>query len=113
MKVTLEPDTRYHERQKENNHHQKKKTEASNSSSSHHKYSSSSSHKKKNFGVQKRDKPHSSLLNKDQKIMGAEKKEEPRRASVPIVVGSIVLRPVSKGLRTSLPIHDANFQARK
>ncbi|MBW0483125.1 hypothetical protein O181_022840 [Austropuccinia psidii MF-1] len=72
MDVTLELDTRYHERQKEKNNHQEKKTEAS-KSSSYHQNSSSSSNKKKNFRVQKRDKPHSSLLNKDHKLMGSEK----------------------------------------
>ncbi|MBW0494174.1 hypothetical protein O181_033889 [Austropuccinia psidii MF-1] len=66
MDVTLERDTRYHERQKE------KKPEASKSNSSHTQSSSSSSQKKKkNF--QKRDKPHSSLLNKDFKLMNSEK----------------------------------------
>ncbi|MBW0499404.1 hypothetical protein O181_039119 [Austropuccinia psidii MF-1] len=63
MDVTLELDTRYHERQKEKNHYQEKKPEAPRSSSSHK--------KKKNF--QKRDKPHSSLLNKDFKLMNSEK----------------------------------------
>ncbi|MBW0588427.1 hypothetical protein O181_128142 [Austropuccinia psidii MF-1] len=66
MDVTLELDTRYHERQKE------KKPEASKSIPTHPQNSSSSSHeKKKNF--QKRDKPHSSLLNKDFKSMNSEK----------------------------------------
>ncbi|MBW0527703.1 hypothetical protein O181_067418, partial [Austropuccinia psidii MF-1] len=72
MDVTLELDTRYHERQKEKNHYQEKKPEAPRSSTSHPQNSSSSSHKKKkNF--QKRDKPHSSLLNKDFKLMNSEK----------------------------------------
>ncbi|MBW0580157.1 hypothetical protein O181_119872 [Austropuccinia psidii MF-1] len=67
MDVTVELDTRYHERQKE------KKPEASKSISSHPQNSSSSSQKKKkNF--QKRDKPHSSFLNKDFKLMNSEKK---------------------------------------
>ncbi|MBW0472526.1 hypothetical protein O181_012241 [Austropuccinia psidii MF-1] len=35
MNITLELDTRYHERQKENNHHQEKKPEASKPNSSH------------------------------------------------------------------------------
>ncbi|MBW0536223.1 hypothetical protein O181_075938 [Austropuccinia psidii MF-1] len=65
MNITLELDTRYHERQNEKSHHQEKKPEASKSNSS------SSSQKKKNF--QKRDKPHSSLLNKDFKLMNSEK----------------------------------------
>ncbi|MBW0579426.1 hypothetical protein O181_119141 [Austropuccinia psidii MF-1] len=72
MDVTLELDTRYHERQKEKSHYQEKKLEAPRSSTSHPQNSSSSSHKKKkNF--QKRDKPHSSLLNKDFKLMNSEK----------------------------------------
>ncbi|MBW0573723.1 hypothetical protein O181_113438, partial [Austropuccinia psidii MF-1] len=96
--ITLELDTRYHKRQKE------KTPEASKSNSS-----SSSHKKKKNF--QKRGKPHSFLLNKDFKLMNSEKKEESRRAYVPIVVGSIVLRPVSKGLKTSLPNPPAVFPA--
>ncbi|MBW0577703.1 hypothetical protein O181_117418 [Austropuccinia psidii MF-1] len=72
MDVTLELDTRYHERQKEKNHYQEKKLEAPRSSTSHPQNSSGSSHKKKkNF--QKRDKPHSSLLNKNFKLMNSEK----------------------------------------
>ncbi|MBW0494466.1 hypothetical protein O181_034181 [Austropuccinia psidii MF-1] len=64
MNINLELDTRYHGTQKEKGHHQEKKPEASKSNSSHPQNSSSSSQqKKKNF--QKRDKPHSSLLNKD------------------------------------------------
>ncbi|MBW0585909.1 hypothetical protein O181_125624 [Austropuccinia psidii MF-1] len=69
--ITLELDTRYHGRQNEKSHNQEKKTEASKSNSSHPQSSSSSSQKKKkNF--QKRDKPHSSLLNKDFKLMNSE-----------------------------------------
>ncbi|MBW0529233.1 hypothetical protein O181_068948 [Austropuccinia psidii MF-1] len=72
MYITLELDTRYHERKNEKSHHQEKKPEASKSNYSHPKSSSSSSQKKKkNF--QKRDKTHSSLLNKDFKLMKSEK----------------------------------------
>ncbi|MBW0482438.1 hypothetical protein O181_022153 [Austropuccinia psidii MF-1] len=72
LHITLELDTRYHERQNEKSHHQEKKPEDSKSNSSHPQdYSSSSQKKKKNF--QKRDKPHSSLLNKDFKLMNSEK----------------------------------------
>ncbi|MBW0529819.1 hypothetical protein O181_069534 [Austropuccinia psidii MF-1] len=107
MDISLELDNSYHERQKE------KKPEASKSNSSHHQNSSSSSHKKKNFHSQKQDKPHSSLLNKDFKWKGSEKKEESGRACVLIVVGRIVLSSVSKGLKTSLPNHQAVFPARE
>ncbi|MBW0492718.1 hypothetical protein O181_032433 [Austropuccinia psidii MF-1] len=73
MEVSLEPDTRYNEKQKEKNHHQERKPEASKSNSSHHQNSSSSSHKKKNFHSQKGDKPRSSLLNEHFKLKGSEK----------------------------------------
>ncbi|MBW0479624.1 hypothetical protein O181_019339 [Austropuccinia psidii MF-1] len=72
LDITLELDTRYHERQKEKNHYQEKKPEASKSIFSHPQNSSSSSHKKKrNF--QNRDKPHSSFLNKDFKLINSQK----------------------------------------
>ncbi|MBW0514972.1 hypothetical protein O181_054687 [Austropuccinia psidii MF-1] len=70
MDVTLELDTRYHDRQKEKSHNQEKTPEASKSNSSHPQNSSSSSQRKrKNF--QKRDKPHSSLMNKDLMLMSS------------------------------------------
>ncbi|MBW0566008.1 hypothetical protein O181_105723 [Austropuccinia psidii MF-1] len=70
MDITLELDTRYHERQKDKSHHQEESPEASKSNYSHPQ-SSSSSNKKNNF--QKRDKPHSSLLNKKFKLINSEK----------------------------------------
>ncbi|MBW0502358.1 hypothetical protein O181_042073 [Austropuccinia psidii MF-1] len=72
MDLTLELDTRYHERKNEKSHHQEKMPEASKLNSSHQQNSSSSSQKKqKNF--QKWDKPHSSFLNKDFKLINSEK----------------------------------------
>ncbi|MBW0505460.1 hypothetical protein O181_045175 [Austropuccinia psidii MF-1] len=65
MELTLELDTRYHQRQKEKSHHQKKNPEASKSN-----YLCSSQKKKKNF--QKSEKPHSYLLNKYFKLMNSE-----------------------------------------
>ncbi|MBW0494908.1 hypothetical protein O181_034623 [Austropuccinia psidii MF-1] len=106
MDITLELYTRYHDGQKEKSHHQEKNPEASKSNSSHPQSSSSSNQKK-------RDKTHSSLLKKDFKLMNSEKKEESRKAYVPIVVGSIILSVVSKGLKTSLPNPQANFPARE
>ncbi|MBW0586051.1 hypothetical protein O181_125766 [Austropuccinia psidii MF-1] len=75
MDVTLKLDTRYHERKKEKNHYQEKKPEAPRSITSHPQSSSSSSRKKKN-NFQNREKPYSSLLNKDFKLM---KSEQERR----------------------------------
>ncbi|MBW0514032.1 hypothetical protein O181_053747 [Austropuccinia psidii MF-1] len=74
MDVTLEIDTRYHQRQKEKGNYQEKKPEASKSNSSNHQNSSSSSQKKNNnFHPQKMENPHSSLLNKDFKLLGSQK----------------------------------------
>ncbi|MBW0566563.1 hypothetical protein O181_106278 [Austropuccinia psidii MF-1] len=77
MEITLELDPRYNERQNEKSHHQEKTPEASKSNSSHPQNSSSSSQKKKKK-FQKRDKPHSSLLNKDFKLMNSEKERRNR-----------------------------------
>ncbi|MBW0535883.1 hypothetical protein O181_075598 [Austropuccinia psidii MF-1] len=72
MDITLELDTSYHERQKENSNHKDKRPEASKSNSSHPQDSSSSNQKKKkNF--KEREKPHSSLLNRDFKLINSEK----------------------------------------
>ncbi|MBW0552436.1 hypothetical protein O181_092151 [Austropuccinia psidii MF-1] len=73
MDVTLELDTRSHERQKEKSHYQDKKPETSNSNSSDPQASSSSRNKKK------KDKPHASLLKKDFKLLNSEKE---RRGSM-------------------------------
>ncbi|MBW0514817.1 hypothetical protein O181_054532 [Austropuccinia psidii MF-1] len=74
MDITLELDNRYHKRQKEKSHFQENDPEASKPISSHRQNSSSSNQKKKkNFHFQKREKPHSSLLNKKSKLMGCEK----------------------------------------
>ncbi|MBW0482478.1 hypothetical protein O181_022193 [Austropuccinia psidii MF-1] len=79
MDITLELDTRYHERQKEKGIHQEKNppVTGSNSSRPHQDSSSKRPHHKKNkkgkqFQVPK-DKPHSALVNKDNKLIGSEK----------------------------------------
>ncbi|MBW0515184.1 hypothetical protein O181_054899 [Austropuccinia psidii MF-1] len=62
----------YHEKQNEKSNNQEKKPESSKSNSSHpHNSSSSNQMKKKNF--QKRDEPHSSLLDKYFRLMNSEK----------------------------------------
>ncbi|MBW0512772.1 hypothetical protein O181_052487 [Austropuccinia psidii MF-1] len=79
MDITLGLDTRYHERQKEKGSNQEKKPPATGSNSSRPpQYSSSKRpHHKKNKKGKKvqasKDKPHSSLLNKDNKLIGSEK----------------------------------------
>ncbi|MBW0559384.1 hypothetical protein O181_099099 [Austropuccinia psidii MF-1] len=79
MDITLELDTRYHERQKEKGSHQEKKPPFTGSSSSRPPQDSSSKrpHSNKNKKGKKlqasKDKPHSALLNKDNKLIGSEK----------------------------------------
>ncbi|MBW0493897.1 hypothetical protein O181_033612 [Austropuccinia psidii MF-1] len=79
MDITLELDTRYHERQEEKGSHQEKKLPVTGSNffrpsqelsfkKPHHKKSK----KGKYFQVSK-DKPHSALLNKDSKLIASEK----------------------------------------
>ncbi|MBW0464698.1 hypothetical protein O181_004413 [Austropuccinia psidii MF-1] len=72
MDITLELDTRYHERKKERNNCQEKKPEAS-KSVYYHPQISISSNQKKTFHFQQRDKPHSSFLNRNFKFTGSVK----------------------------------------
>ncbi|MBW0527860.1 hypothetical protein O181_067575 [Austropuccinia psidii MF-1] len=77
--ITLELDTRYHERQKEKGSHQEKKPPVTGSNSSRPPGDSSSKrphHKKNKKGKQfqvSKDKPHSALLDKDNKLIDSEK----------------------------------------
>ncbi|MBW0567046.1 hypothetical protein O181_106761 [Austropuccinia psidii MF-1] len=79
MEIILELDIRYHERQKEKGSHQEKKPPATGSNYSRPPQDSSSKrphHKKNRKGKQfqaLKDKPHSALLNKDNKLIGSEK----------------------------------------
>ncbi|MBW0532522.1 hypothetical protein O181_072237 [Austropuccinia psidii MF-1] len=79
MDITLELDTRYHERQKEKGGHQEKKPPVTGSHFSRPPQDSHSKrpdHKKNKKGKQfqpSKDKLHSSLLNMDNKLVGSEK----------------------------------------
>ncbi|MBW0544439.1 hypothetical protein O181_084154 [Austropuccinia psidii MF-1] len=73
------PDTRYHERKKEKGSNQENKPPVTGSNSSRppqESYSRRPHHKKNKKGKQfqaSKDKPHSALLNKDNKLIGPEK----------------------------------------
>ncbi|MBW0511343.1 hypothetical protein O181_051058 [Austropuccinia psidii MF-1] len=79
MDITLELDTRYHERQKEKGSHQENKhpvTASNFSRPPQDSYSKRPHHKKNKKGKQfqiSKDKPHSALLNKENKLIGSEK----------------------------------------
>ncbi|MBW0531028.1 hypothetical protein O181_070743 [Austropuccinia psidii MF-1] len=105
--ITLELDTRYHESQKEKIHHQEKNPEASNSSSSCPQYSSSSSAKKKKF--QKRDKPHSSLLNKYFNLMNSEDKRRIKEGLCTYCGGKHTLESFFKKRKNKLSQQSGNF----
>ncbi|MBW0510556.1 hypothetical protein O181_050271 [Austropuccinia psidii MF-1] len=76
--VTLELDTRYHERQKERGGHQEKNPPVPGSNPSRPPQGSSSkrpNHKKNKKGKKfqaSKDKPHAALLNKANKLIGSE-----------------------------------------
>ncbi|MBW0568902.1 hypothetical protein O181_108617 [Austropuccinia psidii MF-1] len=79
MDITLELDTRYHERQKEKGSHQEKKPHVTGFNPSRPPQESSlkrpyhkNNKKSKQFQASK-DKPHSALLNRDNKLIGSEK----------------------------------------
>ncbi|MBW0570793.1 hypothetical protein O181_110508 [Austropuccinia psidii MF-1] len=78
MNLTLELDTRYHDRQREKGSHQEKNppVTGSNSSRPHHK-----KNKGKQFKASK-DKSHYALLNKENKLIGSEKGEEDQRRAM-------------------------------
>ncbi|MBW0522762.1 hypothetical protein O181_062477 [Austropuccinia psidii MF-1] len=79
MEVTLKLDTRYHERQKEKGGNQEKKPPVTGSNFSRPPQDSSLKgphHKKNKKGKQfqvSKDKPHSALINKDNKLICSEK----------------------------------------
>ncbi|MBW0509101.1 hypothetical protein O181_048816 [Austropuccinia psidii MF-1] len=79
MEITLEMDNRYHERQKEKGSHQEKEPPTSGSNPSKPPQISSSKkpyHRKNNKGKDfqvSKDKPHSALLTKDNKLIGSER----------------------------------------
>ncbi|MBW0500669.1 hypothetical protein O181_040384 [Austropuccinia psidii MF-1] len=79
MDITLEVDTRYHERQKEKGSHQEKKPPVTRSNPSRPPQDSSSKnahHKNNTKGKQfqaSKGNPHSALLNKDNNLIGSEK----------------------------------------
>ncbi|MBW0548306.1 hypothetical protein O181_088021 [Austropuccinia psidii MF-1] len=79
MEITLELDTRYQERQKEKGSHQEKKPPFTGSNSSRPPQDSSSKrphHKNNKKGKQfqaSKEKVHSALLNKENKLISSEK----------------------------------------
>ncbi|MBW0589160.1 hypothetical protein O181_128875 [Austropuccinia psidii MF-1] len=79
MDITLELDTRYHEEQKEKGRHQEKKPPVTGFNYSRPPQDSSSKrphHKKNKKGKQfqaSKEKPHSAMLNKDNKLIDSEK----------------------------------------
>ncbi|MBW0581503.1 hypothetical protein O181_121218 [Austropuccinia psidii MF-1] len=109
MDLSLELDTRYHERQKEKKNHQEKKPEASKSKSSNHQNSSSSSHKKKNFHSQKWEKPNSSLLNKDFKLKCSEKEIRIKEGLCTYCGGKHSLEPCFKRPQNNLTQPSGSF----
>ncbi|MBW0547751.1 hypothetical protein O181_087466 [Austropuccinia psidii MF-1] len=102
MDITLELYNRYHERQKEKGRNQEKKTPVTGSTSSRPPQDSFSKgpHHKKNTKGKKfqasKDKPHSYLLNKDNKLTGFEKERRIKKGLCTYCRGN---HPVEKFLK--------------
>ncbi|MBW0463511.1 hypothetical protein O181_003226 [Austropuccinia psidii MF-1] len=107
MDITLESDTRYHEKQKEKGIHQEKKPPISGSnpfkppqgSSSKNPYHRNNK-KWKNFQVSK-DKPHAALLTKDNKLTGSEKERRIEEGLCTYYSGK---NPIEKCFKKSLKL---------
>ncbi|MBW0578986.1 hypothetical protein O181_118701 [Austropuccinia psidii MF-1] len=117
--MTLELDTRYHERHKEKGSNQEKKPPMIESYSSIPPQGSSSKRayrrkkkKGKNFEVSK-DKPDAALLTKDNKFIGSEKEGGSEKAYVLIVVESTQLKNASRGLKIGKGHQDASLTSRE
>ncbi|MBW0579795.1 hypothetical protein O181_119510 [Austropuccinia psidii MF-1] len=111
MDITLELDTRYHERQKEKGSHKEKKPPVTGSNSSRPPQNSSSKrpHHKKN----KKGKPHSPLPNKDIRLIVLKRRGGSMKGYVLIVVGNTQLKNASRDLRTSLGHQEASLASRE
>ncbi|MBW0490064.1 hypothetical protein O181_029779 [Austropuccinia psidii MF-1] len=107
MDITMELDTREHERQKEKTHHQAKKPEDSKLNSSHTQSSSSANRKKKNF--QKRYKPHSSFLNEVLKLMNYERERIINKGLCTYCGGKNTLESCFKGSQNQLSQPSGKF----
>ncbi|MBW0572425.1 hypothetical protein O181_112140 [Austropuccinia psidii MF-1] len=119
MDVTLELDTRYHERQKEKGGNQEKKPPVNGSNPSRPPQNSSSKrpHQKKNKKGKQfqslKDKPHAALLNKDNKLIGSEKERWIQEGYLLIVVENTLLKNASRDPRTSLDHQEASLASRQ
>ncbi|MBW0555575.1 hypothetical protein O181_095290 [Austropuccinia psidii MF-1] len=102
MDITLEFDTRYHERQKEKGSHHEKKppvTQYNPSTPPQDSFSKRPHHKRNKKGKQfqaSRDKPHSALLNKDNNLIGSEKERRIKEGLCTYLGGK---HPIEKGFK--------------
>ncbi|MBW0475380.1 hypothetical protein O181_015095 [Austropuccinia psidii MF-1] len=117
--ITLELDTRYHERKKEEGGHQDKNPpvtgfnpyrppQDSSSEKPHHKKIK----KGKNFQVSK-DRPHSAFLNKDNKLIGFEKERRIKEGLCTCWGGKHPIENSSRGLRIGQDCQKASLVGRE
>ncbi|MBW0538119.1 hypothetical protein O181_077834 [Austropuccinia psidii MF-1] len=105
MNITLELDTRYHERQKEKGIHQQKKHPVTESNYfrppqdlSSKKHNHNKIKKGNNFQFSK-NKPHSDLPNKDNKLILSEKERRIKEGLCTCCVGNNTIEKCFKGLK--------------
>ncbi|MBW0573920.1 hypothetical protein O181_113635 [Austropuccinia psidii MF-1] len=119
MDVTLELDTRYHEKQKEKGGNQEKKPPilGSNPSMPPQGSSSKKPYHKKNKKSKKfessKDKPHASLLNEDNKLIGSEKERRIKQGLCTYCGGKHPIEKCFKRPRTILDHQEASLASRE
>ncbi|MBW0587902.1 hypothetical protein O181_127617 [Austropuccinia psidii MF-1] len=119
MEITLELDTRYHERQKEKGSNQEKKPPVTGSNPSKPPRESSSkrphhsSNKKGKQFQASRDKPHSALLNKENRLIGSEKERRIKEGLCTYCGGKHPIKNASRDLRTSLGHQETSLASRE
>ncbi|MBW0485835.1 hypothetical protein O181_025550 [Austropuccinia psidii MF-1] len=110
MEITLEIDTQYHERQTEKGRNQKKNPPVTGSNFSRHQ--NKKNNKSKKFQVSK-DKPHSALLNKDNKLIGFEKERRIKEGLFTYCGGKHPIEKCLRDSRTSLGHQEASLASRE
>ncbi|MBW0577259.1 hypothetical protein O181_116974 [Austropuccinia psidii MF-1] len=119
MDITLELDTRYHERHKEKGSNQEKKPPVTGSNSSRPPQDSSSkrpNHKKNKKGKKfqaSKDKPPSALLNKGNKLIGSEKERRIKEGLCTYCGGKHPIEKCFKRPRTSLGHQEDSLESRE
>ncbi|MBW0522655.1 hypothetical protein O181_062370 [Austropuccinia psidii MF-1] len=119
MDITLELDTRYHERQKQKGSNHEKKPPVTGSNPSRNPQESSSKrphHKKNKKGKQfqaSKDMPNSALLNREKKLISSEKERRIKEGLCTYCGGKHPIENASRDLRIGWGHQEASLASRE